>query len=109
MAYRLLTNSEITKFLLRHPSYIFREGYVEDTVHGYVLVYEKADGTDLYIQTDSDPSQSDPSYWQHIADTFIDSVQEQTKNILTIGGISLSITAVIAAAVIIIYFLYVKK
>lgn len=99
--YRILTNSEIISFTLRHPQALFStNNYIkDDTLGGYVLVFKKADGEKVYIWSPNDPSSTDPSYWGHIIDTFTTTAAEQAKYLFKVGGIGISITALVVIAI----------
>ena len=113
--YRLLTNTEIIGFIARHPIQTLNpitllnpntNKYIkDDTLGGYVLIFDKADGKTLYILTPSDPSSTDPSYFGHIAETFYEEAKEQGKYLFKIAGIGVSLTAIIVVSLVLLIYL----
>lgn len=110
--YRELTTGEVFSFNLRHPSLILNsipsEGqYISDSYLGVVLVFKKADGDVMYIQTSlpSDPSANDPGYWSYVLGQFWDSLKKNTGDVFKTTGIGVSAALIIAVIVLGIIYL----
>jgi hypothetical protein len=116
MSYRELTVDERVRFIVRHPSValgpVDEQGdYIEDEEFGIVLVYAKADGQVMYVQTSfsSDPSAGDLQKWEYVLSEFWKSLKSNTKKVISetikIGSISISAALIVGAIVLIIVYL----